>query len=207
MGTAAAGFYVDTLKENSKDLNKIQGVFNNVDFSNPIAAYADLKKIAEDTTGSIKETAEELLDLGTTQNKIDKGSQWRYFFNSEEFAEVRKSLDEIRNSSEQITAENIYELAESNALLRDMLNSGAAGAQSLLTAIEGLENGLIEVSDLTNNFVEALSELNALADLTAKAFNKIDNLNLSRSSTEISKFWSDAKLEMLELYEKGAYGD
>ena len=207
LGFSAAGIYIDALREGNVEIDAFQGVLDNVDFSNPISAYADLKRVSEQTRDAIKETTDKIIETGKSSNKIDKGSQWRYFFNSEEFAEVNKSLEEIRDTGKQITADNIYELADSNKLLREMLNSSSAGAQSLLTAIEGLNNGLLTVSDLTNNFVEALSELNALADLTAKAFYTIDNLNISRSSTEISKFWSDSKKEILELYEMGAYGD
>ena len=207
MGSIAGGFYVNALQENAKDFNKIQGTFDNIDFSNPISAFADLKRVSEEAKGSVKETADTLLEMGTFSKTLGKSEQWKYFFNSTEFEEVRKSLDEIKAKGQQITSENIYEMAESSELLRDMLNSGAAGAQSLLVAIEGLGNGLISTTDLTENFVEALGGLHALADLTAKAFNTIDNLNISRSSTEISEFWSDSKEEMLELYKMGAYGD
>jgi hypothetical protein len=88
-----------------------------------------------------------------------------------------------------------------------MLNSGAAGAESLRIAIESLNSGLLSTTVLTENFVKGLSEMNALADITAKTFNTIDNLELSRSSTEIADFFASSKKEMLDLYEKGAYGD
>ena len=106
-----------------------------------------------------------------------------------------------------ITATEMLELAKSNDKVQQTLDNTGISAHSLAKYYELLENGTIDLTTTSEQFVLVLDKLNAAAATIEDTFAFIDTFEPSRSSTEIGTYFNDIRSSMQELINKGAYGD
>ena len=155
LGDKLAGFMTELPKlYNSVDFQSVQNLFNKIDLDNPIQAYAELQKYAEDTTSAVGRYANAIKDankeLFTSSNLV------KSFVASAEYDNITASLEKFIEENEAITADNINELAESCSDLAILINEDVASAEALAEAFTLLESGKLTFDQITDALLKAL---------------------------------------------------
>jgi hypothetical protein len=117
-----------------------------------------------------------------------------------------ETLQELAEDG-KIAATEILEMAKSNEKLAAMMDTTGVSAAALGHYYELLEDGTISAYEATNDFIKALSEMNAASNAVEDSFAFIDTFEPARSQTEISSYFAEMRESAMSLYDIGAYGD
>lgn len=176
--------------------------FKNVDFSNTISAIYDISKI---NTKKLSEDGKKQLNEIITgmSGDVSDSDLLSDLLTSDQFTEISDQVQGFIDSTGEISASNIYELADSCSLVSEYLEISGDDAGVLAAILESIYLDGSSVEDFTDNILAALRASEALSSVNAKAFNFIDN-KWARSQSEIGDYWVESaetlKKEMSEGY-------
>lgn len=204
-GEAVTQLYTDTIKElneasSEEELNIFMNKIHSVNWDSAIEGAAALKEMLQNTNVELRDFAENLLETDKSAYSATKQFNELYRLIGTD------TLKELQQDG-KITATEILELSKSNEKLSTVLKTTGTSAAALGRYYELLQKEMINTFEATQNFVDAMNELNAAQDAIEDSFGFIDTFSPSRSQTEIGSFFSDMKNSAMELYKMGAYGD
>lgn len=169
---------------------------SSVDFSSSINAFKTLKALSQQAGNSLRTNAAELLK---TISVADQMSEAVYSL----------STDELKTFAEDPSAKQVLALSKTNEKVGQMLENTGASFSAFGRILQQVQNGVISATDLTDEYISALTKMYRSKDIIEDTFARIEDFNssLSESQTAISDFYNSQRKEIEELYNKGAYGD
>lgn len=169
---------------------------SSVDFSSSINAFKTLKALSQQAGNSLRTNAAELLK---TISVADQMSEAVYSL----------STDELKTFAEDPSAKQVLALSKTNEKVGQMLKNTGASFSAFGRILQQVQNGVISATDLTDEYISALTKMYRSKDVIEDTFARIEDFNssLSESQTAISDFYNSQRKEIEELYNKGAYGD
>lgn len=191
---------LENKKINDQQFSTIMTNFTDVNWGSAIEGAAALKEMYHSGEAYLQEFAESVWII--EQAAYSTSAQMDEFFHSLD----SDSLKELAKDG-KISGTEMLELAKTNEKLATMLDNTSVSAAALGHYYELLEEGAISTFEATENFVQALGELNAAENTIEDSFAFLDTFEPSRSSTEIGKYFGEMRTSLKELYDMGAYGD
>lgn len=185
-------------------ISDILDSLQNIDLSNPIEAFSILSTNAKSANIYISEISQKLLN--TSQEVLSMSSQVKYFYSSLS-EEISKEFTDLISKNGQITGENILELSKQNETLAKLLDNTEISVSALAEAFTKLEKGEINLNNITEGGLRALSAMKQLDGIVESAFNTIDNFEPERDTGEIADYFNDIAETVIEMYENGEYGN
>lgn len=170
---------------NAEDLEKAQELINSINFNNPISATKALTAAAKSGSESIRNFANSILQYN--QNTLGAQAQFKYFVESAEYGEMREELDSLIKTQGKLNSSNIEDLIEKNSILKDVMETTGLGAEGMAAVLTGLTNGEIELTNVTNNLISALSKLGSFDSYFSKLSQDLANLNIQDTEGDIRK--------------------
>lgn len=169
---------------------------SSVDFSSSINAFKTLKALSQQAGNSLSANAAALLE---TISVADQMSEAVYSL----------STDELKTFAEDPSAKQVLALSKTNEKVGQMLKNTGASFSAFGRILQQVQNGVISATDLTDEYISALTKMYRSKDIIEDTFARIEDFNssLSESQTAISDFYNSQRKEIEELYNKGAYGD
>lgn len=168
----------------------------NIDYSSAINSAKSLRDIVAHTDNAFKAMALQMLSNISVADQM-----------SEAFYSM--SEDELKAFADDPSAKQVLALSKTNAKVGQMLENTGASFSAFGRILQQVQNGVISVTDLTDEYISALEKMYRSQDIIEDTFARIEDFNssLAESQTAISDFYNSQRKEIEELYNKGAYGD
>ncbi len=191
--------------ESAKVAEQAEAIISSIDWSNPIDAVYQLNKATESTEPKIQALGASLLVAG--EDAFGAGEQFRYFLQSAEFIAINEDLSELVEKNGELTPQNVEELAQSSGLLSRMLDNVDVSAGGVAKTLTALNKGKIEIDDITDSLLVAISNFDGLNEVVNNAINTIENFNPGVDEGSVGDWVSDVRESVTEMYENGEYGN
>lgn len=179
---------------NNEELEQFSENIEDLDFSSSIKAAKQLKQGIENAVPGMTQLA--VLLSGSTI--IDTQSQLDELTSS-----MGNAIEEL-NEDGTITASEMVSLG---GTITDFMDNTGISANTLAKYFEKTKNGIIDVTNVSRNFIEVLDKLWAAENTIQDSFAFIDNYQQERSETEIGDFWAGQREAAQQAYDRGQYGD
>ena len=136
------------------------------------------------------------------------GNQFKELMGSEQWLkETSKGLSEIYQMEGKITSDNIRELAKENKDLAAVLDTNSLKASGFAKMMEAVEEGTIDVTDVTEDLIKIYDGLYYSADLAGEAIARLESAKIGDSDTKVGNIYSESWAAVQDLLDRGAYGD
>lgn len=183
----------------------MEGIFLDVDFSNPIQAFGALQEAIQSTESDVSALGQSMLI--TSGDAVSTASQFQYFLKSADFSEMNDQLEDFVEENGKITSSNVEELANSCSSLKQMLDQTGMSASVAANIINGIYVGDLGVDDLTDSLIIALSAFGKFESVVDNAFNTIENFDPGRDTGEVGDWVNNVADTVIEMYDNGEYGN
>ena len=165
-----------SLEMTKEEAQGLADTISNINWANPIEATKQINQQLKIGSGSSREFAQHIKDSNTSFFGL--GSQMRYLLEgSGELEGMSESLDEIIKQNGEISASDIYDLAEEYKSLGDIMENTGASAGALAEVLERVQMDDLGVHQVTDAVVAAIDQIDGLASMIAgleKDFSKFD---------------------------------
>ena len=160
-------------------LDNIQKFFGGFDLEQPLQAVKKINAaIADKTNPVIQEIASQVKDAN--QSIFDSGYLTQIFMTSDAYEDISENLEKFIKDNEEITADNINELAESCGDLKTLINETGVSAQSLARAFTAVGTGKVGIEGITSSVLEALGATKTTTTAIDSLFKSIDEFDTGR---------------------------
>ena len=169
--------FLDNLDVSQLDAYK--EFFSSFDLDQPLQAVKKLNDaINNDTNPTIQALAEQVKKA----NKpiFDAGYLTQIFITSDAYESISENLEKFIKDNDEITADNINELAESCSDLKTLLNETDVNAQGLARAFTAIGKGEGSIEGITNAVLEALGTVKTTTTAIDSLSKSIDDFDAGR---------------------------
>ena len=160
-------------------LDAYKEFFSSFDLDQPLQAVKKLNDaINDDTNPTIQALAEQVKKA----NKpiFDAGYLTQIFITSDAYESISENLEKFIKDNDEITADNINELAESCSDLKTLLNETDVNAQGLARAFTAIGKGEGSIEGITNAVLEALGTVKTTITAIDSLSKSIDDFDAGR---------------------------
>lgn len=188
---AASSEGYETLEDMAEEISGL-------DFSNPISGARSLKEMIESTETNVKELGETISSMDDYQ--FSQTNQANYLWNNFTNDQKKGLLDD---DGETISAKKVKELSKAHKQLREYLDQEGSSTAALTDYFQMLNDGLIDVTSASKNFVKALKEMGGVDSIFSDALESLDNFEISKTAADIDASFGDIKEKFDELKYQG----
>ena len=198
-------FMTMALQASKEEVQELSDFISQIDWSNPIEAASKLKSEIKVLNGVTGDFSKNMLSLKT--GFLGTASQMRYFIDSADFTDVQEDLEEILQTSEEISAADVLDLADSYQGLNKMLKNTEASAGGVAKALDAIAKKQIRAEDLTDAVMAALQGYDSLGSMIAKLSHDLGNFDPGIDENIATEFVAQAYETLNANLEKGAFGN
>jgi hypothetical protein len=176
-----------------------------IDLSNPIDALDKINEEIQSGSGHAKELAIAMKQSGGIF--LSLSSQLTSLTEMADFEDLDEDLEEIIAKNGEIAALDVYDLADSYKSLDKILKNNEMSAAGLAKVLEGIADGTLQIEDLTDTVLAALSSFESLESIATKTVKALEDFDLGIDESTVGETvgeWADLIKENLE---KGAVGN
>jgi TP901 family phage tail tape measure protein len=186
-------------------IQSLDSFVSSIDWSNPIEAVYSLNQELANGTGLSQQFAAKMLVAG--KNAYSAGKQMQYMLKSEAFEDVQEDINEIIAANGKLAASDVYDLASSYKTLDKFMANTGVTANGVAKALTAISKGKINMNQLTNAVLAALSSFDSLDGVVAKVLKTLEDFDPGADENDIAEFIKDAYETINENLEKGAVGN
>lgn len=128
-------------------------------------------------------------------------------YQSVNFSDVLDTLQDELEKTGKIGADSILKISQSSKVLSEYLDLSSTNAVGLGNAIAAIQKGTLKLSDISNELLEAFSTAGSVEAGLAESYSYIDNFDLSRSESDIGKFYQKLVKTITTSWAKGMWMD
>ena len=166
----------------------------------------EVKGLGEEGAKQMNELGRAMMDSQDEANLL--GEAFSDFYNSSDWEEVSKNMDKFVDSTGQLNASSVMDMAKECNTLNNLLDTGAISAGGVAAALNGLgSSGGLVLDDLNSHVLELLSTFNQFNDLIASSHRNIENFDWGIDTGEAEDFVKEGAEKWNELYKNGEYGN
>ena len=205
---AGYGNFITKAMQRGMDPAELEGLsdfITNVDWANPIEAVYQLNQEIERGSGLSQEFAKNMMSV--QQGYFGAGSQMGYLIESSDFEGIQEELTGILETSSEISASDVLDLADSYASLNKMLKNTEVSAAGVAKALQAVTEGEIKVDQLTDAVLASLSSFDGLNSMIAELQKKLEKFDPGIDENFASEFIGQASEVVNENLKKGAVGN
>lgn len=199
--------YIEASKNgNQAILKDFRTVWSSVDWSSPLKSLKNLNNLIETGTDGVKKLAKAAKN-DLSNSLLSSANQFKEVVTSEDFSDVSKELTSIYEKEGKITFDNIWEAAEKSSTLNLALQDGTISATGFAKAMELVAQGTLDVTNVTSELLDALTQANQLMDNMDQAYKRAKDYDFGNTYTDIGKTYKEAAEAVQDLAAGGAWGD
>lgn len=188
-----------------EEVQELANYINEINWANPIEAASQLNETLKTGSNIAKGFAQTV--LSSNAQFFGAGSQMQFFLQSEDFSEAKGEINEIIELQGELDASNVLDLAKSYKSLSKMLDNTKISAGGVAKALTAVADGKIGVQELTNNVMQALSQIDSLGSMIANLNDKLSDFDAGTSEKFGTEFLGQAYQTISENISAGAFGD
>lgn len=201
-----AKFMQQAFTMSEQEAQALSNTIGEINWSNPIDAADQLNDKIKHGSASSKEFAQHMQETNTSF--LDMGSQIRYLVeSSEEFSAMSESLDEIIEQNGELSASDIYNLADEYKSLEKIMDNTGVSAGALAEVLENIRIGDLGVHQVTDAVMAAMGQIDGLASMIAGLNKDFSNFDPGIDENFATQFIAQASETFKTNLEKGAIGN
>lgn len=207
LGNDALRIFTMTAIQDRDNIQSYLDAFSEVDYTNIVDAYADLKDLTESTDINIANMAKDI--MAASHNTINLGAQFQQVYtdivSNEDFANDLE--DAIEDNNGRISSTDIKDLANQNAELATFLDNSEMSATALAEAFTQVYKNGMSMNDITEAGLKMLDTMRQLDGIVDDVFDIVDNFNPARDTGEIADYFNEITDTTIEMYKGGEFGN
>ena len=176
-----------------------------IDLSNPIDALDKINEEIQSGSSHAKELAIAMKQSGGTF--LSLSSQLASLTEMADFEDLDEDLEEIIAKNGEIAALDVYDLADSYKSLDKILKNNEMSAAGLAKVLEGIADGTLQIEDLTDTVLAALSSFESLESIATKTVKALEDFDLGIDENTVGETVGEWAELIKENLEKGAVGN
>lgn len=200
----------DRLRELSNqgelDADRLTQAYNSIDFSSPIRAMSQLRKMAQSTNKEIQALGQQgLKSLSDNTSALSLSNQFEYLY--ENILSSDENLEDLIDEFGKLDADDIYDLADSFSDLKTFLKESGISAAALATTLNRINKNGLNPNLISGEFLTAMSKLNSFTNGIEGTIRELDDIDLGTDYGQMTDFVADLLDPWKEMMNNGEFGN
>lgn len=200
----------DRLRELSSqgelDAERLTQAYNSIDFSSPIRAMSQLRKMAQSTNKEIQALGQQgLKSLSDNTSALSLSNQFEYLY--ENILSSDENLEDLLDEFGKLDADDIYDLADSFSDLKTFLKESGISAAALATTLNRINKNGLNPNLISGEFLTAMSKLNSFTNGIEGTIRELDDIDLGTDYGQMTDFVADLLDPWKEMMNNGEFGN
>lgn len=200
----------DRLRELSNqgelDAERLTQAYNSIDFSSPIRAMSQLRKMAQSANKEIQALGQQgLKSLSDNTSALSLSNQFEYLY--ENILSSDENLEDLIDEFGKLDANDIYDLADSFSDLKTFLKESGISAAALATTLNRINKNGLNPNLISGEFLTAMSKLNSFTNGIEGTIRELDDIDLGTDYGQMTDFVADLLDPWKEMMNNGEFGN
>lgn len=192
--------------EGELDADRLTQAYNSIDFSSPIRAMSQLRKMAQSTNKEIQALGQQgLKSLSDNTSALSLSSQFEYLY--ENILSSDENLEDLIDEFGKLDADDIYDLADSFSDLKTFLKESGVSAAALATTLNRINKNGLNPNLISGEFLTAMSKLNSFTNGIEGTIKELDSIDLGTDYGQMTDFVADLLDPWKEMMNNGEFGN
>ena len=192
--------------EGELDADRLTQAYNSIDFSSPIRAMSQLRKMAQSTNKEIQALGQQgLKSLSDNTSALSLSSQFEYLY--ENILSSDENLEDLVDEFGKLDADDIYDLADSFSDLKTFLKESGVSAAALATTLNRINKNGLNPNLISGEFLTAMSKLNSFTNGIEGTIKELDSIDLGTDYGQMTDFVADLLDPWKEMMNNGEFGN
>lgn len=192
--------------EGKLDAGRLAQAYNSIDFSSPIRAMSQLRKMAQSTNAEIKALGDQgLKSLSDNTSALSLSNQFEYLY--ENILSSDENLEDLIDEFGKLDADDIYDLADSFSDLKTFLKESGVSAAALATTLNRINKNGLNPNLISGEFLTAMSKLNSFTNGIEGTIKELDDIDLGTDYGQMTDFVADLLDPWKEMMNNGEFGN
>lgn len=192
--------------EGKLDAGRLAQAYNSIDFSSPIRAMSQLRKMAQSTNAEIKALGDQgLKSLSDNTSALSLSNQFEYLY--ENILSSDENLEDLLDEFGKLDADDIYDLADSFSDLKTFLKESGVSAAALATTLNRINKNGLNPNLISGEFLTAMSKLNSFTNGIEGTIRELDDIDLGTDYGQMTDFVADLLDPWKEMMNNGEFGN
>ncbi len=193
-------------KQGELDADRLTQAYSSIDFSSPIRAMSQLRKMAQSTDAEIKALGEQgLKSLSDNTSALSLSNQFEYLY--ENILSSDENLEDLIDEFGKLDADDIYDLADSFSDLKTFLKESGVSAAALATTLNRINKNGLNPNLISGEFLTAMSKLNSFTNGIEGTIRELDDIDLGTDYGQMTDFVADLLDPWKEMMNNGEFGN
>lgn len=188
------------------DADRLTQAYNSIDFSSPIRAMSQLRKMAQSTNKEIQALGQQgLKSLSDNTSALSLSNQFEYLY--ENILSSDENLEDLIDEFGKLDADDIYDLADSFSDLKTFLKESGISAAALATTLNRINKNGLNPNLISGEFLTAMSKLNSFTNGIEGTIRELDDIDLGTDYGQMTDFVADLLDPWKEMMNNGEFGN
>ena len=188
------------------DVERLTQAYNLIDFSSPIRAMSQLRKMAQSTNKEIQALGQQgLKSLSDNTSALSLSNQFEYLY--ENILSSDENLEDLIDEFGKLDADDIYDLADSFSDLKTFLKESGISAAALATTLNRINKNGLNPNLISGEFLTAMSKLNSFTNGIKGTIRELDDIDLGTDYGQMTDFVADLLDPWKEMMNNGEFGN
>ena len=188
------------------DVERLTQAYNLIDFSSPIRAMSQLRKMAQSTNKEIQALGQQgLKSLSDNTSALSLSNQFEYLY--ENILSSDENLEDLIDEFGKLDADDIYDLADSFSDLKTFLKESGISAAALATTLNRINKNGLNPNLISGEFLTAMSKLNSFTNGIEGTIRELDDIDLGTDYGQMTDFVADLLDPWKEMMNNGEFGN
>lgn len=188
------------------DADRLTQAYNSIDFSSPIRAMSQLRKMAQSTNKEIQALGQQgLKSLSDNTSALSLSNQFEYLY--ENILSSDENLEDLIDEFGKLDADDIYDLADSFSDLKTFLKESGISAAALATTLNRINKNGLNPNLISGEFLTAMSKLNSFTNGIEGTIKELDDIDLGTDYGQMTDFVADLLDPWKEMMNNGEFGN
>lgn len=188
------------------DVERLTQAYNSIDFSSPIRAMSQLRKMAQSTNKEIQALGQQgLKSLSDNTSALSLSNQFEYLY--ENILSSDENLEDLIDEFGKLDADDIYDLADSFSDLKTFLKESGISAAALATTLNRINKNGLNPNLISGEFLTAMSKLNSFTNGIEGTIRELDDIDLGTDYGQMTDFVAGLLEPWKEMMNNGEFGN
>lgn len=188
------------------DVERLTQAYNSIDFSSPIRAMSQLRKMAQSTNKEIQALGQQgLKSLSDNTSALSLSNQFEYLY--ENILSSDENLEDLIDEFGKLDADDIYDLADGFSDLKTFLKESGVSAAALATTLNRINKNGLNPNLISGEFLTAMSKLNSFTNGIEGTIKELDSIDLGTDYGQMTDFVADLLDPWKEMMNNGEFGN
>lgn len=195
--------------ENGNIDSQLKEWLSSIDFTDPLNVVSQIEKTLSSGNASAKimDLAKAIKETDYYQTNFSQSARLNNFLLSQSYDDLDESLQKFIEENDEISSDNVLELAKSNKDLNELLEQGVINAKALSRVFTELYKQNIKADDLNEHILAALNTMDDFDGVIKRTIDDLSGFDAGYDENDITDSLNNIYENAIKNMEKGAIGN